>query len=1653
MSRLVLSVVVLATVLSPLTAQAAFRDPIPVTTSEVQTMSPPEVQPAGLDDDYWSNVGATACIAPIGAAHLVAFALSLIKDPFGVGAYAGLVAFGLNIAVKHCAPVVKPGDTVKFHPETDSGQPCSVTLNLIKTAGRYSNAMGVPLPSHVEPFLVPGTGQVAFRFYPQVGQGAGWGDIESPFIYQYNTIVDVSLRQPQGSVRESWPIVNSGETQFDVGVYPFVWRGKSMITDWDKNLINALISWYPVSKLSRDEHGLAVIIGWVALKVGAQVAAKLFEPYPTGAYNDESQYVYVYDEGAPEFSGLAPQVTVEAGIPGGASPNANLSHLRQGFVVTDDCDHSPSVMSQTAGFWPVGQESVIKWTAQDNGPAEGGGVNETVREQRVLVKDTLPPIFAPPMAVVTETASGSLVLPLQGPPVFDYADLTPDVVNDQSGNTTPDGVQFPKGKTYVTWTATDASGNQSTVKQLVNVKAIGENNTPTANGQSDGLTTRSYEPYTMTLSASDPDGDPLWFDIVKQPDNGFFIAPLFPYFIEDYRIEKSITDEEIQTLCDELPSGGSDFFELQFPRQPDYVAVNDAGKTFVVDWGTVQCRNSTHEKPQMHRRVAMFDATGAPVGFNTVDDTIQDIYLDDRTGHVYLTWYNGPGGPGWVGVLDENLDTVHNFRTDYADPPADDNWIIREPTNAVSGPGGVLYITDQWHLRAYKSEPDGDGNLVLLGQVAKVSLGTNNLEDLATDSEGNLYVSDSIGDRIHKFSPTTYDDKGNVTLGQEIGWMGKCDIDLGDGTEVHCDVANHRSIGYSCTDDTCGLLQAPQDDPADCLSGYIAGPCTAGDDPGQFQEPRGIAVDPNDNLYVTDYANKRVQRFSPEGFYAGQAVSKCGGSCFVLGDFHAPTDVTVNSTRFYILDKETNLLHVSETTPIIEKTDTTAKVVYSSDNNFVGTDSFTFRATDGLAKSNVAEVDVDVTRNFRPPFAQPGLSYTLPEDTPTPITLAGSDADVPLDTLTYQISTPPQHGKLTGDGATRTYTPDPNYNGPDSFQFTASDGRETSAPEEVVLTITPVPDPPSISAPSGLTAGLGYPAVLTASLTDGDMGDSHTLSIDWGDGTIESAAAGDVMAAAEGGPMISDSRDGSGSIYAEHVYNSAPSSPIQVCVTDSTDTKRCENVGASVQQMADVTAIVDKVQDPSIVGQPTSYELLVAHKAPESGGGINATGVVVTDRFDPGMNFVKATPSQGSCNFDSSVLTCNVGSLAPDSMATITVEIRPQSGLAAGDRWSHSVALQLDQPTPRENTDSLESITFIEPADFIVDTQLDGPDTNPGDGVCETDSGACTLRAAVTEANMKANKQTIGLGADAYRTDFSEEALVALATLGTQASTFGPIVVNDDLTIRGLGLYSTTIAGGQVDRPLIVEDGASLALVDLHLTGGQTDGDGGGLLIRDGDVTLDGVLVSDNRAQNGGGVALEKGSLTVQRSVIANNVVTGTGGGLLIGGGVAELTNVTVGGNEAGENGGGIANSATLKLTQVTMVGNQATTGGGLYNTASATLVNSLLAINGATTGPECNGSLNLQDANLIYDPSDCGASGAITGQDPRVYPLDDYGGDTLVYAIGGDSPGRDVGDCVVSVDQRGAPRPVGGKCDVGATEFGTTGDPRRTLVLPILSR
>jgi DNA/RNA endonuclease G (NUC1) len=98
------------------------------------------------------------------------------------------------------------------------------------------------------------------------------------------------------------------------------------------------------------------------------------------------------------------------------------------------------------------------------------------------------------------------------------------------------------------------------------------------------------------------------------------------------------------------------------------------------------------------------------------------------------------------------------------------------------------------------------------------------------------------------------------------------------------------------------------------------------------------------------------------------------------------------------------------------------------------------------------------TDGNNPPGTE-GQAVTTAEDTSKSITLtAVSPLSSP--TFTFTIVTPPAHGQLTGTGANRSYQPDPDFNGTDSFTFKANDGAKDSNTSTVNITITDVNDTP-----------------------------------------------------------------------------------------------------------------------------------------------------------------------------------------------------------------------------------------------------------------------------------------------------------------------------------------------------------------------------------------------------------------------------------------------------------------------------------------------------------------------------------------------------------------------------------------------------------------
>ena len=139
-------------------------------------------------------------------------------------------------------------------------------------------------------------------------------------------------------------------------------------------------------------------------------------------------------------------------------------------------------------------------------------------------------------------------------------------------------------------------------------------------------------------------------------------------------------------------------------------------------------------------------------------------------------------------------------------------------------------------------------------------------------------------------------------------------------------------------------------------------------------------------------------------------------------------------------------------------------VDYTPNANYNGPDSFTYTVQDDEGNtSNVATVNLTIDNTQEPPVAVDDAVSTA-EDTPVTIAILGNDSDPDgtLDPSTVSIVAGPSNGTLVvnADGSV-DYTPNANYNGPDSFTYTVQDDEgNTSNVATVNLTIDNTQEPP-----------------------------------------------------------------------------------------------------------------------------------------------------------------------------------------------------------------------------------------------------------------------------------------------------------------------------------------------------------------------------------------------------------------------------------------------------------------------------------------------------------------------------------------------------------------------------------------------------------------
>jgi len=131
---------------------------------------------------------------------------------------------------------------------------------------------------------------------------------------------------------------------------------------------------------------------------------------------------------------------------------------------------------------------------------------------------------------------------------------------------------------------------------------------------------------------------------------------------------------------------------------------------------------------------------------------------------------------------------------------------------------------------------------------------------------------------------------------------------------------------------------------------------------------------------------------------------------------------------------------------------------YTPNTNFSGSDSFTYDVTDVNGAVETATVTINIALIVIPPVDD-AIDDTFSTDEDTILNEDVSTNDNYIVAADYVVNTSTTNGNLTLNiNGTFTYTPDPDFNGSDSFTYDATDNNGITETATVSITVSPIID-------------------------------------------------------------------------------------------------------------------------------------------------------------------------------------------------------------------------------------------------------------------------------------------------------------------------------------------------------------------------------------------------------------------------------------------------------------------------------------------------------------------------------------------------------------------------------------------------------------------
>ena len=404
------------------------------------------------------------------------------------------------------------------------------------------------------------------------------------------------------------------------------------------------------------------------------------------------------------------------------------------------------------------------------------------------------------------------------------------------------------------------------------------------------------------------------------------------------------------------------------------------------------------------------------------------------------------------GELDSNIATVTITVTDFKDQviAVDDEYETDEDTTLTIVAPGVL-----------ANDIDVDLNIMTAGLVMNVEHGTLTLNgdgSFTYDPDPDFYGTDSFEYQLVTYPAvqSLWTDEATVTI--TVNPVGDAPV-LGLIEDATIPELVEFSFTATATDVdlpaqvlTFSLVGAPDGAAIDAATGVFTWIPTEEQGPGVYTftvkvcddtAPIPLCDEQEVTLTVTEVNTAPVAQDLFET---------------TLEDI--PVDVTLVAT-----DAEDDVLTYAIVDQPAHGTVTLVgtTATYTPELNFNGSDTFTYKANDGMADSNVATVTITVTSVNDAPVAVDD-EYTVAEKETLTIDapgVLGNDSDVDGDALSAILVDTVSNGTLTPNAnGSFTYIPDEYFNGMDSFTYKASDGELESELAVVTITVIPVNDWP-----------------------------------------------------------------------------------------------------------------------------------------------------------------------------------------------------------------------------------------------------------------------------------------------------------------------------------------------------------------------------------------------------------------------------------------------------------------------------------------------------------------------------------------------------------------------------------------------------------------